>query len=162
MSREIPLTKGYVALVDDEDYDLVIQHKWYAATVVRKNRTLVYASPTNQKKTSVRYMHQLLLPGVPLIDHIDGDGLNNCRTNIRPATVSQNAANQIAVPGSSRFKGVHWVSRERKWAAEIYAQGIRYSLKRHDSEEDAARAYDEAAIRFHGEFARLNFERSAA
>lgn len=104
-------------------------------------------------------MHTILMrppPGFG-VDHKDGNGLNNTRENLRLALQKQNAKNRQKVAvGSSRFKGVHWSKTHRVWVARIQTDGRGYHLGTFDKEEDAARAYDEAAIRFHGEYARLN------
>ena len=91
------------------------------------------------------------------IDHADGDKTNNIISNLRPATRSQNQQNRKAQKGSSLFKGVCWCSTYSKWRARIYKAGKEISLGYHVNEIDAARSYDDAAQKHHGEFARLNF-----
>lgn len=93
-----------------------------------------------------------------IVDHIDGDKLNNRFANLREADRSGNARNVApAWNGSSRYLGVSWARRGSKWYACITVDGRTKSLGRHASEIDAARAYDEAATQYYGEFARLNF-----
>ena len=97
-----------------------------------------------------------------VVDHIDGNGMNNIRENLRPSSFSQNQGNRKKTPGtSSRFKGVTWVKHKYRqcWKATIKAYGESYFLGEFFNEEDAARAYDEAAIKIFGEFAVLNFPR---
>jgi hypothetical protein len=162
--RTVPLygkkAAGRVALVSDEDYDLVMKFRWNVWEAARPNgaRSGPYARTTLQRdgrKATVK-MHTLIT-GWPLVDHADHDGLNNQRSNLRPADNGQNAANgrhQIHRAKSSRYKGV---SRS-KWGTWIaYAQ--RRHIGTFASEEDAARAYDEAAVTIWGEFAHLNFPR---
>lgn len=152
--KEIQLTQGKVALVDDDDVSLLSEHEWYALKV-RKTYYAVRAGPS---KTIV-YMHRVLMPGYRQVDHRDGNGLNNQRENLRPATNSQNQANRRKKSGtSSQFKGVSWNKEAGKWQAQIRSDGKDTHLGRYSEEEDAARAYDEAAKRKFGEFANLNFK----
>lgn len=91
------------------------------------------------------------------VDHRDGDGLNNQRHNLRIATSSQNQGNQCKTQGrTSRFKGVSWAKRHGKWVAQIQVKRRSKNLGYFRREEEAAAAYDQAALRFFGEFARLN------
>jgi len=109
-------------------------------------------------------MHRLIMNAQPTedIDHHDGNGLNNRRRNLRPATVSQNLGNmrRLRSDGSSGFKGVHFVRKLGKWQARIQSQGKRVSLGCFATKELAAQAYDEAAKRIFGEFAATNAEMS--
>lgn len=101
--------------------------------------------------------HSVLLLGVEKIDHRDGDGLNNQRHNLRPATTRQNGQNRRKVAAaSSAFKGVSFHLRDRKWQARIKVSAARIQLGYFESEADAARAYNAAALKYFGEFASLN------
>lgn len=154
-ARTIPLTRGYVALVDEADFRLVGSFKW---CVTSEQRGTVYASSDTGGVHTL--MHRLITsaPRGVLVDHRDRNGLNNCRSNLRYATYSQNACNSVKRRNSlSRFRGVTFFRPTGKWAASIALSGIRHHLGHFVAEEDAARAYDEAAVRLHGEFARLNF-----
>ncbi len=160
---------GRVALVDDDDYDLVMAYRWF---VVEKSRSGVGRRRDDgpYAKTTVRHpdghwttarMHSLLT-GWPQTDHKDHDGLNNQRSNLRPATQSQNAANQRPMEGrTSQYKGVSWKREYRKWLAKITIRKRGRHLGYFAVEEDAARAYDAAALAAWGEFACLNFPLSA-
>lgn len=162
--RTIPLggalAAGRVALVDDEDYELVSRHSWcvWVRRQPGKNSGpyAVTGIPAGGTFRNIR-MHKLIT-GWPQTDHKDHDGLNNQRSNLRPATQSQNQGNQRPQAGrSSRYKGVGWLTGQRKWRAYIKIDGKSIHLGLFTSEEDAARAYDFAAIAAWGEFACLNF-----
>jgi hypothetical protein len=152
--KEIPLTKGNVALVDDEDYAELSRYRWHfgCGYAIRN-------SPTeNQKKKTVR-MHTEILGKVDglEVDHINGNGLDNRRENLRHATRAQNQHNQTQrVGASSRYKGVYWYKTTRKWSAQIAVNGHGKSIGYYTSERDAALAYNEAARKYFGEYARLN------
>lgn len=162
MTESIPLTKGFVALVDDEDYERVTSAGRWRALPNSNNENRVYAVHDGARGKTVR-LHNFLT-GWPLTDHINGNSLDNRRVNLRPATKSQNGANRvIGVNNASGFKGVH-LDRNR-WRAVVRLDGRLVSLGYHPTAEDAARAYDAAALEHFGEFACVNFpingERSA-
>lgn len=161
MAKSIPLTRGFVAVVDDEDYQRLSVHPWHANV---KNHGRVYAERFSRhpdgRKTSIR-MHREILgapPGVD-VDHRDRDGLNNRRANLRLATNSQNRANskKRADGVTSPYRGVHLHKRLGKWAAQIRVDGDHRHLGVFAAAEDAARVYDAAAFAAWGDFARLNF-----
>lgn len=146
----IQLTKGKVALVDDEDFEWLNSRKWHAWW----SGSNWYALDGKR-----RYMHRIIL-GLTRFsqkgDHKDGNGLNNCRHNLRASTSSQNAVNsKLRSTNKSGLRGVSWAKRERMWTASI-GNGIR--LGYFHVKEDAARAYDSAAIYMYGEFARVNYK----
>jgi hypothetical protein len=154
MSREIRLTQGKVAIVDDEDFRRLSCYNWYAHRAGNK----WYAERKKNRKT-VKMHHAILgISGGLEVDHQDGNGLRNTRDNLRLATKSQNAQNKKKpCGGTSRFKGVSWRESNKKWRAQIRANGHLIQLGDFDDEEDAAKTYDEAARRYFGEFARTNF-----
>lgn len=159
--KVIPLTQGYIALVDDLDYEWASRLRWYAHVKKRKT-TIVYAvRKSNQKMISmageIAKIAGIWVDGLE-IDHIDGNRLNNQRYNLRVATGSQNQANQIhRKDTSSRYKGVSWSSKNNKWTAYIGYNKNKYNLGTYKSEEEAAKEYDLCAYELFGEYARLNF-----
>lgn len=160
MAREIRLGKsGMVALVDDSDFERVSQFKWYPA----KSRSTFYAL-TSTKIDGKRIdflLHRFLLGlkrGDPMTDHIDGDGLNCQKFNLRLATNGQNQWNRRKNKNAtSQFKGVSYHSARNNWQARIQANGVERFLGCFVTEVDAAVAYDMAARHSFGEFARTNF-----
>jgi len=104
-------------------------------------------------------MHRAILNAPPRmdVDHINGNGLNNTRENLRLCTRSQNMMNQRLKGGTSRFRGVSWLKGGAKWHAQVRANGKRLHLGLFTDETEAAMAYDAAARELFGDFARLNF-----
>ncbi|KKM72341.1 hypothetical protein LCGC14_1421440, partial [marine sediment metagenome] len=158
--KRIPLTQGMFAIVDDKNYEWLMQWKWF----LHKGRNTNYArrhSRIRGKRGKV-YMHRQILnasPGV-LIDHKNDNGLDNREKNLRSCTPSQNIANSIGHKnGSSQFKGVSWSKNKRKWEAFIGYKNKKINLGVYSKEEDAAKAYDKKAKEIYGEFARANYAR---
>ena len=169
--KEIKLTRGKVALVDDEDYKELIKHKWhylastpkglgYAACTIKKSGPIIrhpYIKTPKQPKATIG-MHRLIMgcsdPKI-LVDHIDGNGLNNQRCNLRLCSVSDNMRNRGSCSRTSSYIGVN--KRLAMWEARINTTGKFTVLGLFRSEEDAALAYDKAAIASGNPFFRLNF-----
>lgn len=151
-TKTIQLTRGQFAIVDDADYSELSQYKWTAIWDRTGNRW--YAARTEKRK-SVR-MHQRIMGGL-WIDHINGNGLDNRRENLRFCDRKQNQWNSKKRKGTSQYKGVNLDKKAGKWRAQIKYNNRKIWLGRHDKEEDAALAYDSAARRLFGEFARPNF-----
>lgn len=156
--KTVFLTRGQVAIVDDEDFEKVSKHKWYA--LARKGGGFYAARGVRPKDAprGLELLHNFIL-GVKGVDHKDGEGLDNRRENIRPATKQQNAAafRRKGSSGSSRYRGVSWHCVSKKWIARIRVCARLLHLGYHNSEVEAGRAYDVAAKKHFGEFATLNF-----
>lgn len=154
-SVRVPLTRGMSAVIDTADASLVAGYRWHA----HRARTTWYARTETHSggKKTVLYLHQLLA-GIAGhgVDHRDGDGLNNRRSNLRPADAAQNGQNgRKRRPGL--YKGVSWDRSRGKWIAGITVGGKRINAGRFATEEEAAQAYDALAAEHFGPFARLNF-----
>lgn len=158
--KHIPLTQGQQAIVDDADFDWLNRWKWRAL----KSGKTFYASRAVQRglRRKTIYMHRFILGlgdgDTREADHIKGDGLDNRRSNLRIATHAENSANRrLSKNNTSGYNGVSWRKREKKWRAQIKVGQKHISLGRYDDPIDAARAYDKAARKHFGEFARTNF-----
>lgn len=148
---------GRVAIVDDEDFDLVGRYSWHILETVLPNGRVdgPYARTKLPGSRATVLLHALIT-GYRLTDHANGDGLDCRRINLRLATKGQNRANSRPQPGaSSRYKGVD--RQQGKWRSRIRINGRLIYLGCFTSEEDAAIAYDLAAREAFGEFAYVNF-----
>jgi hypothetical protein len=159
MAKEIQLTQGKVAIVDDEDFDYLNQFKWLA----RKSRNNNYYAGRYFyiKKCHRIYisMHtDIVKPNKNLmIDHVNNNGLDNRKINLRLCTNAENMRNRpLYKNNSSGFKGVNWNIKSKKWYAYIRNNKIMYNLGTFTDPKLAARAYNDAALKYHGEFANLN------
>lgn len=158
---------GY-ALIDAKDLERVQSHTWHRRRQRRPNGKVYYYAFARREHTrcsSVVTMHQLLLGLRRLeVDHHNGNGLDNRRRNLRPATHRQNAANRTKhLNNTTGFKGVA-VVRDRKWRVYRWKAHICHAYKKehlgcYRSPKMAARAYDRAARHYFGEFACVNFPR---
>lgn len=154
--REIPLTKGHVALVDDENYDSIIIFTWRSIPEKHTNYAIKGWSPETHMQMANAVMGQP--PKGYTWDHKDRNGLNNQKNNLRLATPQQNAANRTNTKKSlSSFRGVARYHLHHKWAARVKVDNKLIFLGFFDNKEEAARCYDKAAIKYFGEFANLNF-----
>lgn len=153
--KTIPLSQGQQALVDDEDYAELSKFKWHA----QRHKYTFYAArsaytPTGKQHVS---MHRAILAaerGIQ-VDHRDGNGLNNCRSNLRLATRVQNlcAFRGGRINKTSKYRGVYFHKQKAKWQVRV----VRQYVGIYASELDAARAYDAVARAQFGEFVHLNF-----
>lgn len=162
MSKRINLTQGKSVIVDDDDYEWLSKNNWYA----HKQGKTWYAKRT----TSINYhvtiihMHREIMGlgidnGKVYVDHIDGNGLNNAKSNLRLCTKAQNGMNRGPQrDNSSGYKGVGWDRSRHKWRAQITVNGKNTFIGRYNTKEKAARAYDKKAKELYGEFAYTNFD----
>lgn len=156
--KEIILTNGLIALVDNEDYERINKYKW---TFHNGGYAIRHIEGT---KNSTIMMHREILHTKKNknLDHINQNKLDNRKENLRVATNSQNQANRkkwlvMGQPCSSKYRGVSWHKGAKKWRALTEHKGVHYNLGNYDSEEKAAKVYDLKVQELHGEFAKLNF-----
>lgn len=158
--KQILLTQGKVAVVDDADYAELSKRRWCAI----RQRGAFYAGTWATKKNGQKgLMHRIIAKAkeIQMIDHRDGDGLNNRRSNLRFCTYSQNQCNRpLRENNKSGYKGVSWKKGRNKWYAQIQKAGVVKYLGLFTCLIKAARAYDMAAIELHGEYALLNFPKA--
>ena len=170
--KNIKLTQGQFALINDEDYEFINKYKWYAQkgkNTFYTMRTITIRSQDVQKgikrKRKTILMHRVILErklkrqlrSDEYADHINHRGLDNRRNNLRLCSQSENIANSIKhKKASSIYKGVSWSQGYRKWQAQIKINRESKHGGYFDSELDAAKAYNEMALKYFGEFAKLN------
>lgn len=157
--KQIELTQGKVALVDDEDYETLNQFNWYAHKQKSGGRFYAVRKITINGKQKTISMHRFLLDALDSkleTDHIDKNGLNNQKANLRLCSVSDNQKNKCS-RGTSKYIGVHYNKRSKKWMSEINVDGKRIKLGSFLNEKDAAIARDKVAKETKNEFYTLNF-----
>lgn len=157
--KTIPLTRGFVALVDDADFEFLTRQKWHAIRV--KEKWYAQGSRVVRGRATTILMHRLIM-GSPLgleIDHRDNDGLNNQRGNLRICTSSDNKKNLFKTRNRFGYKGVRFCSghlRTKPFQARIGTRQNRCSLGFFETAKEAAEAYNRKAVELYGEFAKLN------
>lgn len=153
--KKIKLSDGCVCLVDDDDLDLLSQYSWFC-----DRHKYVARSYRIRGKKSHQYMHRYLLnpSKQKVVDHINANGLDNQRSNLRTCTSRQNNYNlRIRNDNTSGFKGVYWFEKRNKWIAQIMTDtGKRLHLGCFTDLKEAAHIYNQFAEQLFGEFARLN------
>lgn len=150
--KTIPLTQGNFAIVDDDDYEELSRYRWYYAKVG-------YAARRIGSPGKIVYMHRVIMktPEGMSTDHVNHNKLDNQKQNLRTCSRSENMRNQVLqMRNKTGFKGVDWVGGYAGWRARIKIFRKQHLVGRFQSKEEAARAYDQAAIRLHGEFALTN------
>ena len=157
--RLIPLTQGKFSKVDPEDYESLMKHKWSA----RKSPHTYYAIRSIQKRNKQisELIHRVVTnaPKGMFVDHINRDGLDNRKANLRLVTARQNIWNSERgkYMGKSRFKGLTWVPSTKKWQVVLHVNNKRISFGYYKNEAEAARVSNKAAKKYQGQFAVLNF-----
>ena len=155
--RKIKLAKGCYTIVDVEDYEKLRENNWQPYE--RENNRCYTVRLANGQ---IIYMHRIIMnaPAGKVVHHKDGEGLNNTKENLIIVTVAENNryCRKMGKPTSSKYKGVFFEKKSKKWRASIKHNGITKHLGSFDNENDAARVYDEAAKIYHGEYAVLNFK----
>lgn len=149
--KKIFSSSGHCFFVDDEDFSVLSEYKWHV--LVGKDGHL-YAN-----SSEVGLMHRFISKPTNgmLVDHINGNGFDNRRKNIRVCTATQNQANRrLNRNSSSGYKGVYWNKVAEKWASNIQLNGKRYYIGLFSTKELAAEAYNKKALEFFGEFSYLN------
>lgn len=158
--KEIVLTKGKTALVDDEDFESLSETSWYAHTKIGYTSYAERGTGRNcSHKIHLMHRHILRITDPKIhIDHIDGNGLNNQKTNLRTCSRSQNLSNSRKRKSStsSLYKGVYWDKQMSKWRSRFSLDGKKYHIGLYDSEKEAALAYNCSASFACREFAYLN------
>lgn len=159
---KIDLKNGFFAYADDNDSELIKGYNWKMITRNENSRIRNYVVTTvriNGRSKKI-WLHRLLMGNVQkgmVVDHIDGDGLDNRRSNLRVCTVSQNSMNSHTnKSGSSKYKGVSFIGAKLRFRATILKDGKSKHLGLFNNEVDAAEAYNKAAMELFGEFAKLN------
>jgi hypothetical protein len=157
---ELKLSQGKIAVVDDEDFDLISSYKFK----LRESKSSgfyvdCYFRDSNNKRKYVP-MHRIIMEAEKEqnVDHKNGNGLDNRRENLRFCTDSQNAMNRTRIVGKSSYKGIYWNTASKGWYSRIYVNKKRINLGTYKDEVEAAKAYDKAAIKHFGEFAKTNFK----
>ena len=148
--KEIPVSEGFVAKVDDEDFPLLSRHKWN----IKKGLRTQYAITSIQNRPI--YMHRLIVipTGILMVDHIDHNGLNNQKANLRICSRSQNSCNQVmSRSNKSGYRGVFWHEQYKRWRAVIVLNYKQIHLGSFKDKESAHLAYKEAAKKYYGAFA---------
>jgi hypothetical protein len=157
--KEIPLSKGMIAIVDDEDYDYINQWSWnYSPSRHRRTGYAVRGMTVDGKYKNIKMHREVLRPADNMeVDHVDGNGLDNRRANLREATRSQNQQSKGKPRNNTTgYKGIYYSENKGKWRAQIGYGGKGHKLGWYKTIEGAAKAYNRAAIKYHKEFAVLN------
>lgn len=163
--KTIPLNMGYVAIVDDEDFEALSSFKWRALVQGSEENRRVYAVSGKLRMHREVWMraHGSLPQEIDHIEPGDHGGLDNRRSNLRPTTKALNQANSRKPRNNtSGYKGVWWQKQARRWRADLIVNGRKQHLGYFDNKEEAARSYDVAAVAAFGSHARVNFPAGGA
>lgn len=148
------LAKGLTAIIDKEDYELVSPYRWN----FNNGAVTTNIVSGNGKRTTLK-MHRLILglpPNRPIVDHINGNQLDNRKSNLRVCDHSSNLMNRGKNRNNkSGYKGVFWSKAAKKWAAQVSVKGKKYHLGLYDSPTEAHKAYIEKSKEVHKEFSHV-------
>lgn len=155
--KKIPLTQGKYAIVDDKDFKFLSQWNWHLRKTLNKERFYaVRMSPRVKGKQTVIKMHSLII-GTPKgmdTDHINGDGLDNRKSNLRICTRSENCLNRRRHSNNkSGYKGVFWHKQSKKWEVSIQINKKQITIGRFENIKEAIKVCKNARIKYHKEFA---------
>lgn len=158
--EKIELTQGFFALVDEEDYEKLNKYKWH----IRRCGNMIYAVTAiyikggNGKKKTIQMHRMVMGDSEKVVDHRNGNGMDNRKSNLRFCTQRQNQQNRYFKKGNSKYKGVYWDKQLNKFRTRIRVDGKLIHLGCFTNEIEAAKKYDEAAHKHFGEYAKTNFE----
>lgn len=156
--KQLPLKNGKFIIVDDEDFERISKYTW-SLRGNEDNFTIQRTTTTIAGTTNISLANEVMQTPFKLYDHKDKNPLNNQKNNIRHCTWSENMCNRNKFDNcTSDYKGVRYSKKSRKWEARITKDGKTKQIGTFVNEVDAAKAYDQEALKLHGEFASLNFK----
>jgi hypothetical protein len=157
--RRIKLTKGKYAIVDPEDFDWLSQYKWHCTNYGYAARKIPKKLRKGCEQSIMMHRELCPVPDGMWVDHINRKRNDNRKSNLRPATRQQNIWNsrQNRTKLKTPFTGIHWNKNRQKWQVQLYVNGRQRGFGYYAHETEAAKAYDEVARKYRGEFALLNF-----
>lgn len=152
----VPLTQGFFTIIDKDDFEKVSQFNWQVG--IRPNgRKYARKSPRTPGEEK---LHRFIMnpPRNKEIDHINCDTLDNRKCNLRICDRAENRKNTVKQKGnfSSKYKGVHWIAKRNRWMSQIVVNKKKITIGDFSTDIEGAYAYDRAALKYHGEFARTN------
>ncbi|HEV3223889.1 MAG TPA: HNH endonuclease [Puia sp.] len=154
---EIPLTKGKFAIIDFEDLEFVMRYKWHLGSRIRSQYAIKVLGKGDGKKYLRMHNYIMNCPNGKVVDHIDGDGLNNKKANLRICDDGQNKCNRKkSSTTKNRFKGAIFRERNNRWICQITHKKKRYYVGEFKTEIEAAQAYNKKAKELFGDFSNLN------
>lgn len=156
--KEIPLTQGKVALIDDEDYERVMQYNWTVYQSHKRWTFYAHCHPTTGTTELHRFILGLKRGDRVMVDHRNGNGLDNQKSNLRICSYSENQWNHvIPINNTSGYIGIGYHKKSKKWYARSCVQRKHFYLGSFDNKNKAAIAHDKAVLHLHGDFATLNY-----
>ncbi len=158
MENKILLGNGKFTMIDEDDYKNLSQWKWSCSYNGYAWRRVSLGYVNGKRKRAIIFMHRFIMntPSDMITDHINGDKLDNRKSNLRICTYTQNSRNSISKRGSSKYKGVYLDKSENRWVAQIVVNKKTKFLGRYNTQEEAASIYNNEAKKQFGEFSRVN------